>query len=139
LNTCRPSMDTLYVVQDRDESVEVTFCFVDLQLNDTEVLIQRNNAELIAAGDKVNFHWEQDSHGRFYLKIYIFDIAESDITEWTLLLYSTSSRMNYYETSFVLLKDAPVQFYASGQTDQNEPEVEIVCSSSRFPKKIENH
>ncbi|KAI8779838.1 hypothetical protein BgiBS90_019032, partial [Biomphalaria glabrata] len=104
LSKCLTSMDTTYIVQDVDTSVEVTFCFVDLQLNDTEVLIQRNNAELRAAADKVNFHWEQDSHGRFYLKIYIFNITESDITEWTLLLYGTSSRMNYYEKSFVLLK-----------------------------------
>ncbi|KAI8779839.1 hypothetical protein BgiBS90_019033, partial [Biomphalaria glabrata] len=140
LKTCRNYLNDNFMVQDGDKSVEVTFCFTDFQneINNSEVVIKHNKTEFRVHNEKVTFHWKSKSGGIHSLHIFIFNITESDLTEWVLTLCDIRNQRRMFEKNFYLYTaKVPVQFYISRESDLNEDNTILVCSGSNFPKKIQ--
>uniref|UniRef100_A0A2C9L3X2 Uncharacterized protein n=1 Tax=Biomphalaria glabrata TaxID=6526 RepID=A0A2C9L3X2_BIOGL len=140
LKTCRNDFNDNYRVQDGDKCVEVTFCFTDFQnpINNIEVVIKHNKTEFRVHNEKVTYHWKTETRDIHVLHIYIFNITESDLTEWLLSLIDKRTQIKCFEKNFKLYTDeVPFQFYISRKSDANEQEAILVCSSSYFPKKVQ--
>ncbi|XP_055865465.1 uncharacterized protein LOC106052364 isoform X2 [Biomphalaria glabrata] len=134
--TCKDMMEDSNGLQNNETFEEVTFCFTDILVNNVKVMIFHNNTELHTKSDKVTFNWKENNSYHF-LHIHIYNITDSDLTEWKLILRNKEIETQLYEKSFRLYTDSQVQFHSTKRTDQNELTEEIICKSSNFPKKIE--
>ncbi|KAI8779840.1 hypothetical protein BgiBS90_019034, partial [Biomphalaria glabrata] len=100
---CRNEVNENFIV-DREESVEVSFCFTDStnEKNHTVVSIKHNGFQFPASHEKVTFNWTTKKNGINNLHIYIFNITDSDLSEWTIQLYDKLKQRISYEKSFKL-------------------------------------